>query len=108
MEKGLESKKLKNGFFSKNKKEDTLYQQSSFVRQFKRNKILIFMLVPAIAYFFLFSYLPMSGAVVAFKNYNFRDGIFGSPWVGFDNFEYFFISGQAWTVTRNTIFYNVL
>ena len=108
MEKGLESKKIKNGFFSKNKKEDTLYQESSFARQFKRNKILIFMLIPAITYFFLFSYLPMSGAIVAFKNYNFRDGIFGSPWVGFDNFEYFFISGQAWTVTRNTIFYNVL
>ena len=64
MEKGLESKKFKNGFFSKNKKEDTLYQESSFVRQFKRNKILIFMLVPAIAYFFLFSYLPMSGFII--------------------------------------------
>ena len=49
----------------------------------------------------------MSGAVVAFKSYNFRDGIFGSPWVGFSNFEYFFKSGQAWTVTRNTILYNV-
>nr|WP_042398140.1 ABC transporter permease subunit [Clostridium saudiense] len=66
------------------------------------------MLVPAVTYFLLFSYLPMTGSIVAFKNYNFRDGIFGSPWVGFDNFKYFFISGQAWTVTRNTIFYNVL
>ena len=50
----------------------------------------------------------MTGVVVAFKNYNFRDGIFGSPWVGLDNFKYFFISGQAWTVTRNTILYNLL
>ena len=66
------------------------------------------MLLPAVAYFLLFSYLPMTGVVVAFKNYNFRDGIFGSPWVGLDNFKYFFISGQAWTVTRNTILYNLL
>lgn len=109
MEKGLDSKKIKNGFFSKNKnKENTLNEESSFVRQFKRNRILLLMLVPAVTYFLLFSYLPMTGSIVAFKNYNFRDGIFGSPWVGFDNFKYFFISGQAWTVTRNTIFYNIL
>lgn len=108
MEKGLESKKIKNGFFSKNKKDtETFYKESSFIRQFKRNRILLLMLMPAVAYFLLFSYLPMTGSIVAFKNYNFRDGIFGSPWVGFDNFEYFFLSGQAWTVTRNTILYNV-
>ena len=49
----------------------------------------------------------MGGTILAFKNYNFRDGILGSPWVGFDNFKYFFISGQAWIVTRNTILYNL-
>ena len=78
MEKGLDSKKIKNGFFSKNKnKENTLYEESSFVRQFKRNRILLLMLVPAVTYFLLFSYLPMTGSIVAFKNYNFRDGIAG-------------------------------
>lgn len=107
MENGLESKKLKSGLFSKNK-ENNLYEESSFVRQFKRNRILLLMLLPAVSYFLIFSYLPMTGSIVAFKNYNFRDGIFGSSWVGFDNFKYFFISGQAWTVTRNTILYNVL
>lgn len=64
------------------------------------------MLLPAFLYFFIFSYIPMAGTVLAFKNYNFRDGIFGSPFVGFDNFKYFFISGQAFEVTRNTILYN--
>ncbi|KHD14685.1 sugar ABC transporter permease [Clostridium butyricum] len=73
----------------------------------RRNKILLLMLLPAILYFLIFSYIPMGGTVLAFKNYNFRDGIFGSPWVGLDNFKYFFISGQAWIVTRNTILYNV-
>ena len=65
------------------------------------------MLIPAFTYFFIFSYLPMTGVIVAFKSYNFRDGIFGSPWVGLSNFEYFFKSGNAWIVTRNTILYNV-
>ena len=82
-------------------------QESSFARALRKNKVLLMMLIPAFLYFFIFSYLPMSGAVVAFKSYNFRDGIFGSPWVGLSNFEYFFKSGQAWTVTRNTILYNV-
>lgn len=109
MENGLENKKSGNRLFSKNKRDaDILYEESTFVKQFKRNRILVMMLIPAITYFLLFSYLPMTGVVVAFKNYNFRDGIFGSPWVGFDNFKYFFMSGQAWTVTRNTILYNVL
>ena len=78
-----------------------------FMLTLRRNKILLLMLLPAILYFLIFSYIPMGGTVLAFKNYNFRDGIFGSPWVGLDNFKYFFISGQAWIVTRNTILYNV-
>ncbi|MEO2601698.1 ABC transporter permease [Clostridium butyricum] len=78
-----------------------------FMLTIRRNKVLILMLLPAILYFLIFSYIPMGGTILAFKNYNFRDGIFGSPWVGLDNFKYFFISGQAWIVTRNTILYNV-
>lgn len=78
-----------------------------FMLTLRRNKILLLMLLPAILYFLISSYIPMGGTVLAFKNYNFRDGIFGSPWVGLDNFKYFFISGQAWIVTRNTILYNV-
>jgi putative aldouronate transport system permease protein len=49
----------------------------------------------------------MVGIVLAFKNYNYADGIFKSPWSGFDNFRFFFTSGQAFKVTRNTILYNL-
>ena len=80
---------------------------TSFLLTLKKNRILLLMLLPAILYFFIFNYIPMGGTILAFKNYNFRDGILGSPWVGFDNFKYFFISGQAWIVTRNTILYNL-
>ena len=80
---------------------------TSFLLTLKKNRILLLMLLPATLYFFIFNYIPMGGTILAFKNYNFRDGILGSPWVGFDNFKYFFISGQAWIVTRNTILYNL-
>jgi len=49
----------------------------------------------------------MAGIVLAFKNYNYADGIFRSPWSGFENFRFFFSSGQAFKVTRNTILYNL-
>ncbi|WP_079423944.1 ABC transporter permease subunit [Clostridium oryzae] len=65
------------------------------------------MLLPATIYFFIFAYLPMAGVVIAFKSLDYSKGIFGSPWVGFDNFKFFFISGQAFSVTRNTILYNL-
>ena len=47
------------------------------------------MLVPVIAYYILFKYWPMGGLVIAFKNYNFADGILHSPWVGLKNFKAF-------------------
>ncbi|WP_438448008.1 ABC transporter permease [Gorillibacterium sp. sgz5001074] len=66
------------------------------------------MFVPIAAFFIVFAYIPMAGVVMAFKEFNYRDGIFMSPWNGWDNFEYFFTSGKAWLVTRNTILYNAV
>lgn len=78
-----------------------------FMKSLARYKILLAMLLPATLYVLLFSYLPMGGIILAFKNYNYADGIFGSPWSGLDNFKFFFSSGQAFRVTRNTLLYNV-
>lgn len=72
----------------------------------KTYRVLLLMLLPATVYTVLFSYLPMCGVVLAFKNYNYADGILGSPWTGFQNFKFFFMSGQAFKVTRNTLLYN--
>lgn len=57
---------------------------------------------------FIFSYLPMFGIVIAFKNYNFAKGIFGSPWVGLQNFEFFFKSDVFVQLVRNTLGNNLL
>jgi putative aldouronate transport system permease protein len=81
---------------------------ASFGRELWRNRALYLLAVPGIICFLLFNYLPMFGIIVAFKNFNYRDGFFRSPWTGFKNFEFFFTSSDAYTVTRNTIVLNVL
>lgn len=76
--------------------------------ELKKNGILFSMAAPAILVTVLFAYLPMSGLLLAFKNYRFDRGIFGSAWNGFENFRYLFQSGTGWLITRNTILYNLL
>ncbi|WP_127508393.1 ABC transporter permease [Paenibacillus humicus] len=65
------------------------------------------MLLPGVLFFLLFAYIPMAGVVLAFKQFNYAGGVFGSPWNGLDNFRFFFQSGDAWRVTRNTALYNI-
>lgn len=81
--------------------------KSGFAHEFKRNKPLFFMMIPAFLLIILFSYIPMGGLILAFKNFQYNLGIFNSPWCGLDNFKYFFISGTGWLVTKNTILYNL-
>ncbi len=57
---------------------------------------------------FLFRYLPMGGLIIAFKNYKFSKGIFGSDWVGLQNFDFFFHSNVFVQLVRNTLFNNIL
>ena len=71
-------------------------------------RYLLLMIMPAVIHVFIFSYIPMGGIILAFKSYDFNLGIFGSPWVGLENFKYFFMSGQAWNVTKNTVLYNLM
>ena len=68
----------------------------------------LLMCAPTLIYFLLFHYLPISGVVIAFKDYNYRSGIFGSPWAGFKYFKYFFESNDALRVISNTMIYSVV
>lgn len=79
-----------------------------FLRNLYKYRIYLLLLLPAVAYTCLFAYYPMTGIVLAFKKYNVRGGIWGSPWNGFKNFEFFFRSGQASLVIRNTVLYNLM
>lgn len=69
----------------------------------KREYQLYLMLIPMLLCFYLFSYRPMSGLIIAFKDYSPFKGIWGSPWVGMEYFEEFFRSQFCWRVIRNTL-----
>jgi len=76
-----------------------------------RNPMLYLMFLPVAVYFLIFAYWPMTGIVMAFKDFRYHgkhSGIYGSPWNGFENFEYFFKSGKALLVTQNTMVYNLI
>lgn len=73
----------------------------------KETMPLMLIALPGIAYLIVNNYLPMAGLFLAFKKYNFMQGIFGSPWCGFENFKFLFATKDAWIMTRNTILYNL-
>lgn len=66
-------------------------------------RYLYLMLLPAIVYYGVFHYYPMYGALIAFKQFSITKGIVGSPWVGFQHFEYLFKLDKFWQVFWNTI-----
>lgn len=68
----------------------------------KRDRYLLLMVAPCVLYFLLFHYAPMVWNIVAFQDYNVRKGIFGSSWVGLENFKRFFESPYAFRLIRNT------
>ncbi|MCD7806567.1 MAG: ABC transporter permease subunit, partial [Lachnospiraceae bacterium] len=78
-----------------------------FLKVVKRHWLLLLMLLPAVIYVIIFSYVPMTGIVLAFKKYNYQGGIYFSPWNGLSNFKALLISGKLGMVTRNTILYNI-
>ncbi|MBP3655067.1 MAG: sugar ABC transporter permease [Clostridia bacterium] len=78
------------------------------LREIRTNWLLFVMLLPAVVYALVFSYWPMSGIVLAFKDYKTRLGIFGSPWIGTLNFEFLKISGKLGLLTWNTLSYNLI
>jgi len=92
---------------AKTKKQTKLKKHNGLLKEISTNKILFLMLVPAFVYFIIFKYLPMVGVILAFKKYTYAGGIFGSPWSGFDNFRFLFISGIIYRITRNTVLYNL-
>lgn len=86
--------------------------QSSLVQNFrydlKNNRGLLGLTLPAVIWFVIFAYLPMLGLIIAFEKYSPAKGIFGSQFVGLENFKFFFGSQDFIRVTFNTLFLNAL
>ena len=81
--------------------------RAPFWKTFWSNRVLLMMCLPAIVFFFVFAYLPMPGAYIAFTNFQYDKGLWASPFVGLKNFEFLFTSGQLGLLLRNTVLYNL-
>jgi len=83
-------------------------KDNGMLHDLRKHGALYLIALPGIAWFLTFCYAPMAGIIIAFKNYNPIDGIFGSPWNGLKNFEFLFKSGDIYRITFNTLYLNAL
>jgi len=81
---------------------------SSLGKDLRKTKYLQLMIIPGLIYYIIFHYIPMYGITIAFKDFNLRLGVFGSPWVGFKHFESFFRHPYFWRLIKNTFLLNLL
>ena len=88
---------------------NTLRSRNSFVRRLWKDRVLILMALPAVVLMIMFNYIPMTGLVLAFKKFDYKLGLYASPWNGLSNFkQLFLVSNVFWRMTRNTIGYYLL
>lgn len=87
----------------KSAKRDTLSFHARLGKDMKKNWILYAMILPVVIYYVVFAYGPLYGIQLAFKDYVIKDGIWGSPWVGFEHFTRFFSSYNFELLLKNTI-----
>ncbi|MGO4373281.1 sugar ABC transporter permease, partial [Paenibacillus sp. MCAF20] len=66
------------------------------------------LLILPVSYFIIFKYGPMYGIIIAFKDFNFFQGINGSEWIGFDAFKEVFAMSDFYKTLRNTLMLNGL
>lgn len=77
----------------------------------KKHKWLYLFLIPGFSYLMIFKYVPMFGILIAFQDFSIVRGIWASPWIGFENFDYLFQSAEFYKVLRNSLvlsFYQIL
>lgn len=76
--------------------------KTPLIKLIRRDKLLLLMFVPVFLYYVIFCYMPMSGIIMAFKNFTPGNGIFGGEWVGMQWFVQFAESMYFWRLIRNT------
>lgn len=76
-------------------------------KRWNEQKYLLFMILPCLAYYFIFHYMPMYGVIIAFKKFDMVKGIMGSSWVGLDNFVRFFEGPYAFRLIKNTLLLSI-
>ena len=84
-------------------KEKEKTKWSEIKKKLYKSRQLYVFVIPALVVVAVFSYGPMYGVIIAFKDYIPSLGIFGSPWVGFKHFQRFFDSYYFWDLIKNTL-----
>ena len=80
-----------------------------FLKNTWKHRAHVVMALPVFLILFFIMYVPMAGLVMAFKNFNYVDGIWKSPWNGLDNFKFLLASKATFiSITKNTILYYIL
>lgn len=77
-------------------------RQNRYFTNMRKHWMLYLMALPGVLYFIIFKYVPLGGSMIAFQNYQIMKGIFGSQWIGFDNFTFLFTYQDFYNVLRNT------
>ena len=78
-------------------------RRESLSKYLIRNRWMYLFLLPGVVFLFIFNYVPIYGIIIAFKDFKFNRGIFGSLWVGTAHFEYLFGSADFWNILRNSV-----
>ncbi|ABP68106.1 binding-protein-dependent transport systems inner membrane component [Caldicellulosiruptor saccharolyticus DSM 8903] len=81
----------------------TVNRKKSLIREIAYYKYIYLLLLPGLIFYIIFSYIPMYGVTLAFKEYDYAKGILHSPWVGLRNFEFILMEPEFWQAFRNTI-----
>ncbi|MCL2478217.1 MAG: sugar ABC transporter permease [Treponema sp.] len=84
----------------------TASPKKSLWRDIKRHRSVYFLLIIPMVYYFIFKYLPIWNGQIAFRNFMPLDGVFGSKWIGLENFRTFINSFYFTELLRNTLFYS--
>ncbi len=87
-------------------KPKTIKKRRGFFYEMKKHKMLYLMMLPTIVFLLINNYLPMLGLSIAFLRFKPALGVFGSKFVGFDNFKFFFSTPDFVNITKNTVLYN--
>ena len=92
---------------NKRKRRSLVGACKELLRQVKKHPVLYFMLIPCLAYFVIFKYVPMQGFLIAFKNFRATKGIWGSDWAGTRHFELLFRDAAFRSAFQNTVIISV-
>ncbi|MDQ0720079.1 ABC-type polysaccharide transport system permease subunit [Paenibacillus sp. W4I10] len=85
-----------------------MIKNSVLMKRIWKHKLFYLFMLPGIIWFFLFSYVPLYGIQVAFRDYTFVGGFTGSPWAGFKYFQQFFNYYQSGDIIRNTVIISLM